>query len=377
MSTVAYHLLTESEPFSEFHGGAISRWASNVLRDDSTAVVVCPSADSTWGFPDGAIVVLPDLALYRRVRRRYLLRLPWNLHRMILLRVFGPLLKRLRPNDVVWIHNRPDFAVAITPLVHRAGGKVVLHLHNSHLVEWPEKQMRQVKVDQLVFVSEFLWTQARRKFPSLGTSSVLYNGADETIFYPGAEQRSKGQGPPTVLFAGRLVENKGVHILVDAMKLLAQQGVKLQARIVGSSNFGGSPETNYISQLKANAPKTVAFLPYRSGEALGELFREADIFCSPAVWDEPCCLVNIEALASGLPVISTRVGGNPELLSSGGGILIERGSVEELASALRQLAEDASLRSSVGKRGYAVFRERFHWSVARAQVQEIYRSLSA
>ena len=79
----------------------------------------------------------------------------------------------LRSGDIVWIHNRPEFAVAITPLVHRAGGRVVLHLHNSHLVDRPERLMSQVRVDRLVFVSEFLRQQARSKFPQLGTSSVL------------------------------------------------------------------------------------------------------------------------------------------------------------------------------------------------------------
>ncbi len=374
MPTVAYHLLTEAEPFSEFYGGAISRWAANVLRTATTAVVVCPSADSSWKFSPEAILVLPSLARYRHLRR-YLLRLPWALHCAVLERVFNPLLRRVRPGDVVWIHNRPDFAIALTPHVHRAGGRVVLHLHNAHLVEWPYSLMRQVRVDRLIFVSEFLLKQARRKFPSLGASSVLYNGADETIFYP-ASGRQEEPEIPVVLFAGRLVKDKGVHVLVEAMKLLAQQGVKLQLRIVGSSNFGDNLETDYIHELKANAPATVTFLPYRSGAALGDLFREADIFCSPSIWDEPFGLVNVEALASGLPVVSTHGGGTPEIFASGGGILVERKSAEQLASALRQLAEDATLRSVFGKQGYATFLERFTWPVARTQVQEIYRSLS-
>jgi spore coat protein SA len=374
LSSVAYHLLTEAEPFSEFHGGAISRWAGNVLCDAPTAVVVCPSADTTWKFPPEALFVLPELARYRRLRH-YLLQLPWALHRAMLQQVFRPLLKRVRRGDIVWIHNRPDFALALTPHVHRAGGSVVLHLHNSHLVEWPTALMRQVQVNRFVFVSEFLLKQARRKFPSLGNSTVLYNGADETIFYPASERQEEPE-IPGVLFAGRLVKDKGIHVLVDAMKLLAQQGVKLQLRIVGSSNFGDSRETDYINQLKANAPATVTFLPYRSGTAIGELFREADIFCSPSIWDEPFGLVNVEAFASGLPVVSTRGGGTSEIFADGGGILVERGSAEQLASALRQLTEDTKLRSVLGQQGYVAFRKRFTWSAVRTRVQEIHRSLS-
>ena len=90
-------------------------------------------------------------------------------------------------------------------------------------------------------------------------------------------------------------------------------------------------ETDYVRRLKANSPATVRFLAYRSGKALGDLFREADMFCSPSVWEEPFGLVNVEALASGLPVVSTRGGGTREIFAGGGGILVERGSAAELA----------------------------------------------
>jgi spore coat protein SA len=372
MSTVTYHVPTEAEPFSEFHGGAISRWAGNMLRD-AAGVVVCPSADGTWRFPSEKVHVLPALARYRRARR-HLQRFSWGLHRNVIRSVFRPLLRRLRSGDTVWIHNRPDFAIALAREVRRVQCSVVLHLHNSHLVEWPEALMRQVSVDRLVFVSRFLLEQARRKFPSLGDCSVLYNGADETIFHPPLFK--KEVKIPTVLFAGRLVRDKGVHILIEAMRLLEQRGVNLRVVIVGSSNFGGSGDTDYIRMLKTDAPSTVSFLPYRSGAALGELFREADIFCSPSIWDEPFGLVNVEALASGLPVVSTRGGGATEIFMDGGGILVERDSAAELAAALGQLAQDAELRCALGRQGHAAFLNRFTWSMARTQLQEISRSLS-
>jgi spore coat protein SA len=378
MSSITYHVLTESEPFSEFSGGAISRWAGNVLRNTSGSVVVCPAVDGSWKFSPASIYLLPGLRLYKPLRW-HLFRLPWLLHCRVICGLFRPLLARVRRGDVVWIHNRPEFALALTPHIRRRGGRVVLHLHNSHLVDGPESLMGQIRVDRLVFVSEFLRQQAREKFPMLGAwfggSSVLYNGADQSIFYPPVEGRRNPE-TATVLFAGRLVEDKGVHILLDAMKLLDEQGVRLQALIVGSSGFGLGEETDYIRRLKAVSPSTVAFLQYRSGMALGDLFRGADMFCSPSVWDEPFGLVNVEALASGLPVVSTLSGGASEIAPRGGGILVERGCAVQLASALRRLTENPELRAQLGQDGYRAFLNRFTWSKTRGQVREIERALS-
>lgn len=373
MPNTTFHVLTEAEPFSEFHGGAISRWAGNILRNTSHSVVVCPSADDSWKFAPESITLLPGLGFYRRFRR-YLPHLPWLIHSWVIREIFRGLLKRVQPGDIVWIHNRPEFAVALTMHIHRAGGRVVLHLHNSHLVNGPERLMRRVRVDRLIFVSQFLLKQAQRKFPLLGAASILYSGADETIFYPAVGGRPNSQ-TAMVLFAGRLVEEKGIHVLLDAMTLLGKESVRLRAQIVGSSSFGMGEETDYIRALKAASPATVEFLPYRSGAALGDLFREADMFCSPSVWDEPFGLVNVEALASGLPVVSTYSGGTSEILANGGGVMVERGSAVELATALRQLAENPELRTRLGQQGYAVFRERFTWANARTQVQEIQRML--
>jgi spore coat protein SA len=373
MPGITYHLLTESEPFSEFLGGAVSRFAANVARGTSDSVVVCPSADDTWKAAPGSIHLLPGMKFYKRFRR-HLPHLPWLIHCRVIRAIFRPVLKRLRPGDIVWVHNRPEFAVALTAPIHCSGSYVVLHLHNSHLANGPERLMRQVHVDHLVFISEFVREEALQKFPSLGASSVIYSGADETIFYPAAG--GSKNATPTILFAGRLVEEKGVHVLLEAMKLLEQQDVRVEAQIVGSAGFGDGTDTPYIRQLKANSPASVRFCAYRSGVPLGELFRKADIFCSPSVWEEPFGMVNVEALASGLPVVSTRSGGAREIFAGGGGILVERGSAVQLADALRQLAEDPQLRARLGRQGSEAFRERFTWSTARIRVQQVQKSLS-
>jgi hypothetical protein len=70
MSNITYHLLSESEPFSEFTGGAISRWAGNVLRNTSRSVVACQATDGSWKFSPASIYLPPGLRLWSKTQRQ-------------------------------------------------------------------------------------------------------------------------------------------------------------------------------------------------------------------------------------------------------------------------------------------------------------------
>jgi spore coat protein SA len=94
MYSTTFHVLTEAEPFSEFNGGAISRWVANVLRNIVHSVVVCPSADDTWKFAPDSLCLLPRLRFYKRFRR-YLAHLPWFLHCRVIREIFRPMLARV------------------------------------------------------------------------------------------------------------------------------------------------------------------------------------------------------------------------------------------------------------------------------------------
>jgi glycosyltransferase involved in cell wall biosynthesis len=124
-----------------------------------------------------------------------------------------------------------------------------------------------------------------------------------------------------------------------------------------------------------DAPENIEFGGYRSASGLAEEFRRADIFCSPSVWEEPFGLVNVEAMACALPVVATRGGGVPEVFAGGGGILVERGSANELASALEKLIVDRSLRLELAMEGYRSFQRKFTWKTVHRRYREVLASL--
>jgi hypothetical protein len=125
MPRITYHLLTEAEPFSEFSGGAISRWAGNVLRSTSHFVVVCPDADGTWNFAQDSIRVLPAMAAYKHLRR-HLQHLPWVFHCQVIRDIFRPFLKRVRSARVRCRSNPADSSsgrACCSPFAQLASGE--------------------------------------------------------------------------------------------------------------------------------------------------------------------------------------------------------------------------------------------------------------
>ena len=148
---------------------------------------------------------------------------------------------------------------------------------------------------------------------------------------------------PRILFVGGDFQRKGGDVLLEAFAPLSGR-----AELVLVSD-AGIPSMTGVRQARGLRPGT---------HGLISEFAEADIFCLPTRGD--CTPVAIgEAMAAGLPVVTTRVGSNAETVTDGvEGLLIEQGSVPSLAEALRSLVEDAELRLRMGAAARTAARER-------------------
>ena len=370
-----YHILSEVEPFSEHHGGALSRWAANVLRSDQNCTIVCPWADDTWQFAPQRIWSLPGLRRYQGWSKTVRYRFATGMRLSLLRSVFAPLLEKIKTEDVVYIHNRPEFGLALSPALRDKGVHIVLHLQNSHLTGIPARYQSLLDVDALIFCSDFLKMEARQYAERVETAVVIPNGADENRFFPSQGEAAQPDRSPVVLFVGRLVPEKGIHVLIEASRLLLKRGTKVSARIVGSTGFGHNRSSDYVDGLKKNLPSNVQFAEYASGEKLADEFRRATIFCCPSIWNEPFGMVNVEAMATRLPVVATAVGGIPEIFRQGGGILVRPDSPEELADAIELLVKDPARREELAEQGYQTYRSRYRWQEIRAQYLDLVRQV--
>jgi spore coat protein SA len=260
-------------------------------------------------------------------------------------------------------------------MADKYGIQVVLHMHNSMLLQANAGQHRALKQTTIVFCSEFLRKEAAAALPNqFEKTHVVYNGADDVRFRP---PNRNHHSVPTVIFTGRLVPYKGVHVLLEAMRILEKNGVAAKCQIVGSSGFGNSKGTKYTRKLEQLKPNNTDLVGYKSGDALAEMLQNANIFCCPSIWNDPFPLAPLEAMATGLPVVASNVGGIPEALAYGGGLLVPPNNPEALAEALRTLIEDVAYREEMGVRGYASYLDHFVWDKVRDQYDQVIQEVSA
>ncbi len=169
----------------------------------------------------------------------------------------------------------------------------------------------------------------------------------------------------TLLFAGRLVPEKGAHVLIEAFSKILRRFPEAHLTIAGGATFGSSAVTDYVSLLHAKAASlqgNIEFLGAISQVKVQELMRQADVFICPSLWDEPLGMVNVEAMAAGTPVVAFSRGGIPETVADTG-VLISEIDTDALQNAICELLSSPSRREQLAKRGLERARKLFDWNV--------------
>lgn len=184
------------------------------------------------------------------------------------------------------------------------------------------------------------------------------------------EMKTGLASPPRLLFVGRLALEKGLPDLLGALHLAQQQGLALELTVVGDG-----PEHKNLESLVAryDLGKKVHFRGYiPAGEALWQCYQQADIFILPSL-SEAQGKVLVEAMAAGLPVIATNVGGIPSLVRHGyNGLLVAPHSSPALLTAIRQVISDSKLRSVLSSNSFAFART----LTIEAQTEQIMQNMA-
>ena len=206
---------------------------------------------------------------------------------------------------------------------------------------------------------------------------IVPNGVDPEKFKPVAEtdreggRRRLGLGSePCVLFVGSLIPRKGLPFLVEAAKKIVKEHSETKFVIVGE----GPLKSQLLSYLAtANLSGNFKFLGNVKEDMLPALYNSADVFALPSI-QEGQGIVLLEAQASAKPVVAFDVGGVNEAVRNGEtGLLVKRGSSEELADAIMKLLSDKALREKMGANGRRFVTENFTWDICAQKMLNVYR----
>lgn len=192
---------------------------------------------------------------------------------------------------------------------------------------------------------------------------ILYGiwGVDTVVFKPSASSRNG------VLFAGRLDEAKGVPYLLAAWKMLRKDFPNLELTVAGKGEME--------KRVKNKGKEGIRYLGMVKNQDLPKVFNQALFTVYPSVtlkrWEEQVGTVNLQSLACGTPVITTKSGAIPEYINSQVGILVPERNPGALAVAMKRLLSDKKLRRKLGDAGRKYILKNFDAKKTIVQTEEI------
>lgn len=297
--------------------------------------------------------------------------------------------------DSIVIYNRPKYL----PIVAAAApnSRFLLSMHNemfsSDRIAPEVARSCLERVDAVVTISKFiangiaeLWSEYRHKL------HPVYAGVDLNRFQPRwvpglAERRSRIlkshglQGRQIVLYVGRLIEKKGPDLLVSAMTEIVKKYPSAMLLLVGSKWYGSNEENDYVRELKDRAKilgDAVQFTGFIVPTKVSEYFLMGDVFVCTSQWQEPLARVHYEAMATGLPIVTTDRGGNKEVIIPGKNALLvtDFQNPDAFAARIDYLLSNPGKTAEMGRSGRQLAELYYSWSRVGSELVNILDSIN-
>lgn len=208
--------------------------------------------------------------------------------------------------------------------------------------------------------------------------TIVYCGINPELFFP-KELTFEEDQPLRIRSSGRLVEKKGYEYLIDACKILVDEGIKVECAIVGNGPLDGALQERVRRHGIENSVQVLGrSIKY---EEMAAFLHGGDVYCLPCVWSadndaDGLPAVLFEAMASGLPAVSTDLVGIPDLITDGvNGLLVPPRDAGALAEALRRLHEDHEFARRLAGAGLRTVHEKFNLATCVNPLIEHYRAI--
>lgn len=248
--------------------------------------------------------------------------------------------------------------------------KVVIHIHGGGFKEYYEKNTSFVhknllKCDTIIALTEY-W---KKFFEGLGFENVIV--VPNIVDSPTIQERKCNDGKTHILYLGLITKAKGIFDLLDVIN---KHKAEFDGKII--LHIGGNGETTLLQNIikEHNLSNIVQFEGWVSGDKKVELLNNADVFILPS-YTEGLPISILEAMSYSLPVITTPVGGIPEVVKDGeNGLLFTPGDKDTLYKAIDKFAINKGPQEDMGKKSYNLVQPHFPGNVA-VILESIYNEL--
>jgi glycosyltransferase involved in cell wall biosynthesis len=253
--------------------------------------------------------------------------------------------------------------------------KVIYHIHGGefHIFikessEFLIKHINNIiyKSDKLIVLSEWWVDYFKNKFPDKKITK-LYN----SVPIQSVINRSNPSKKISFLFLGLISNNKGCYDILNVAEKLVNRKVDFEI------NIGGNGESEKLCKIisEKNLSKVVNYLGWISGDKKNEIFQKSNVYLLPSK-NEGLPVSILEAMSFGLPVISTRVGGIPEMIEENkSGFIIEPGDLNALEEKMMYFIENKDKINQMGNISKTIVDNKFSNEIIEKQLTKLYCEL--
>ncbi|WP_363321606.1 glycosyltransferase family 4 protein [Polycladomyces subterraneus] len=293
--------------------------------------------------------------------------------------------------DIIHIFNRPRLVLPVRQAAPKA--RIFLSMHNDMFepkkIDSKEAQEVIKEVEKIVTVSDYVGQRISTLYPSASSKlRTIYSGVDLNRFIPYEQSQKARQvrkklrrqfklgSKKVILYVGRISPKKGVDVLVRAMSELKKRHPNIALVVVGSRWFSDQKISDYMAYVRSLASRSsvpIITTGYVPADKIHEWFWASDIFVCASQWEEPLARVHYEAMASGVPFVTTKRGGNAEIVQNNNGLLVDK--PEDTKSFVKQLSKllgSKTLRQQMGRNGRALALKKYGWKRVANEVLNVW-----
>jgi glycosyltransferase involved in cell wall biosynthesis len=229
--------------------------------------------------------------------------------------------------------------------------------------------------DRIIAVSEWVKYDIAKYRIDERKIVPVHNGINVSEFRPTEAtgvRRKYGIDGPMLLFVGRMITQKGIPYLIEAVPLVLEKHPDTKLLLIGRGNALKALK----KKVKAmGLEKNVIFSGYLTEEMLKESYGTCDLFVLPSVW-EVLPIAILEAMSSSKAVVCTGAGGDAELVKDGlNGYVVPIRDPVKLAEKINALLDDPEKRARMGRAGRKRAEEEFDWKLIAARTKEVYEDV--